>query len=183
MFMFPSPLLLLVSSTWPATPVRMGSPHLQGGPRPQKHVILLEPKTSWLLITLIVSLWQRKQIQSLPNLWPTLDCCHMTGGWKETRFVSHKFALTDYCLLRSSRDDDVTSDRSFGQVGERRRELTRSQTLPRNIGAQARRFVFERLDSEASNRYLLRSGDREMTASRFIKPLFSHAQSAHSGGL
>lgn len=87
--------------------------------------------------------------------------------------MSHKLALTDYCLLRSGRDDDVTIDRSFGQVGERRRELTRSQTLPRNIGAQARRFVFERLDSEASNRYLLHSGDREMTASRFIKPCYS----------
>uniref|UniRef100_A0A3B4WED7 Smoothelin, like n=1 Tax=Seriola lalandi dorsalis TaxID=1841481 RepID=A0A3B4WED7_SERLL len=34
---------------------------------------------------------------------------------------------------------------------DRRRELVRSQTLPRNIGAQARRSIFERLDSEASN--------------------------------
>ncbi|XP_005461091.1 smoothelin, like isoform X1 [Oreochromis niloticus] len=42
------------------------------------------------------------------------------------------------------------SDGSFGQMGERRRELVRSQTLPRNIGAQARRAIFERLDSEAS---------------------------------
>uniref|UniRef100_A0A3P8RYH1 Smoothelin, like n=1 Tax=Amphiprion percula TaxID=161767 RepID=A0A3P8RYH1_AMPPE len=46
---------------------------------------------------------------------------------------------------------DVSSDRSFGQMGERRRELVRSQTLPRNIGAQARRSIFERLDAEASN--------------------------------
>ncbi|KAK2846838.1 hypothetical protein Q5P01_009837 [Channa striata] len=49
------------------------------------------------------------------------------------------------------RDVDVSSDRSFGQIGERRRELHRSQTLPRNIGAQTRRSIFERLDSEASN--------------------------------
>ncbi|XP_070761921.1 smoothelin, like isoform X2 [Enoplosus armatus] len=54
-------------------------------------------------------------------------------------------------LLQHDRDGDVSSDRSFGQVGERRRELVRSQTLPRNIGAQARRSIFERLDSEASN--------------------------------
>ncbi|XP_051253544.1 smoothelin, like [Dicentrarchus labrax] len=54
-------------------------------------------------------------------------------------------------LLQQDRDGDVSSDRSFGQVGERRRELVRSQTLPRNIGAQARRSIFERLDSEASN--------------------------------
>ncbi|KAK5869003.1 hypothetical protein PBY51_009969 [Eleginops maclovinus] len=47
--------------------------------------------------------------------------------------------------------DSVVSDRSFGQVGERRRELVRSQTLPRNIGAQARRSIFERLDSETNN--------------------------------
>lgn len=42
------------------------------------------------------------------------------------------------------------SDGSFGQMGERRRELVRSQTLPRNIGAQTRRSIFERLDPEAS---------------------------------
>uniref|UniRef100_A0A3Q4I8Z0 Smoothelin, like n=1 Tax=Neolamprologus brichardi TaxID=32507 RepID=A0A3Q4I8Z0_NEOBR len=41
-------------------------------------------------------------------------------------------------------------DGSFEQMGERRRELVRSQTLPRNIGAQGRRAIFERLDSEAS---------------------------------
>ncbi|XP_038129351.1 smoothelin, like [Cyprinodon tularosa] len=40
-------------------------------------------------------------------------------------------------------------DRALGQVGERRRELVRSQTLPRSIGAQTRRSLFERLDSEA----------------------------------
>ncbi|XP_037632351.1 smoothelin, like [Sebastes umbrosus] len=54
-------------------------------------------------------------------------------------------------LPQHDRDGDVSSDRSFGPAGERRRELVRSQTLPRNIGAQARRSIFERLDSEASN--------------------------------
>ncbi|XP_054458584.1 smoothelin, like [Anoplopoma fimbria] len=54
-------------------------------------------------------------------------------------------------LLQHDRDGDVSSDRSFGHVVEKRRELVRSQTLPRNIGAQARRSIFERLDSEASN--------------------------------
>lgn len=54
-------------------------------------------------------------------------------------------------FLQYDRDGDVSSDRSFGQVGERRRELVRSQTLPHNIGAQARRSIFERLDSEAIN--------------------------------
>nr|XP_020442615.1 smoothelin-like protein 2 [Monopterus albus] len=54
-------------------------------------------------------------------------------------------------LQQHDRDADVNSGRSFGQIGERKRELQRSQTLPRNIGAQARRSIFERLDSEASN--------------------------------
>ncbi|XP_074536315.1 smoothelin, like isoform X1 [Halichoeres trimaculatus] len=54
-------------------------------------------------------------------------------------------------LQHDSRDADICSGRSLGQVGERRRELVRSQTLPRNIGAQARRSVFERLESEASS--------------------------------
>ncbi|XP_039987519.1 smoothelin, like [Xiphias gladius] len=53
-------------------------------------------------------------------------------------------------LQQHDGDGDIKSDKSFGQIGERRRELVRSQTLPRNIGAQARRSIFERLDSEAS---------------------------------
>ncbi|KAJ8401673.1 hypothetical protein AAFF_G00376440 [Aldrovandia affinis] len=39
---------------------------------------------------------------------------------------------------------------SFGRVVERRRELVRSQTLPRTLGPQARRSIFERLDSDPS---------------------------------
>lgn len=66
--------------------------------------------------------------------------------------------LSSPCLL-PDRDADVSRERSFGQVGERRRELVRSQTLPRNIGAQARRSIFERLESEAGNRY-----EREIAA-------------------
>uniref|UniRef100_A0A8C7SCN8 Smoothelin, like n=1 Tax=Oncorhynchus mykiss TaxID=8022 RepID=A0A8C7SCN8_ONCMY len=48
--------------------------------------------------------------------------------------------------------EDVGGDLPFGRGVERRRELVRSQTLPRNLGAQARRSIFERLDSEASSR-------------------------------
>ncbi|XP_061774797.1 smoothelin, like isoform X1 [Nerophis ophidion] len=50
-----------------------------------------------------------------------------------------------------SDDRDGSKDISFGQEGEKRRELVRSQTLPRNIGGQARHSVFERLDSEVSS--------------------------------
>uniref|UniRef100_A0A3Q3AU21 Smoothelin, like n=1 Tax=Kryptolebias marmoratus TaxID=37003 RepID=A0A3Q3AU21_KRYMA len=44
-----------------------------------------------------------------------------------------------------------SSDQSFRQMGERKRELLRSQTLPHTIGAQARRSMFERVDSETTN--------------------------------
>ncbi|XP_051934907.1 smoothelin, like [Hippocampus zosterae] len=48
-------------------------------------------------------------------------------------------------------DNEESKEQSFGHGGERRRELVRSQTLPRNIGAQARRSVLERLDTDLSN--------------------------------
>ncbi|KAG5269120.1 hypothetical protein AALO_G00198500 [Alosa alosa] len=47
---------------------------------------------------------------------------------------------------------DGNGDSPFVRGPERRRELVRSQTLPRNIGAQARRSIFERLDSENNSR-------------------------------
>ncbi|XP_070290118.1 smoothelin-like protein 2 [Salvelinus sp. IW2-2015] len=50
----------------------------------------------------------------------------------------------------TDRVEDAGGDMPFGRGVERRRELVRSQTLPRNLGAQARRSIFERLDSEAS---------------------------------
>ncbi|XP_056613433.1 smoothelin, like [Triplophysa dalaica] len=52
----------------------------------------------------------------------------------------------------TERNVDMAGDLAFGRGIERRRELFRSQTLPRNIGAQARRSIFERLDSENNNR-------------------------------
>ncbi|XP_056139991.1 smoothelin, like [Lampris incognitus] len=54
-------------------------------------------------------------------------------------------------LLHYDSLNDTSSDKSFGQGVERRRELVRSQTLPRNIGAQARRSIFERLDPDVGN--------------------------------
>ncbi|XP_028818297.1 smoothelin, like [Denticeps clupeoides] len=48
----------------------------------------------------------------------------------------------------TDRGGDVAGDLSIGRGTERRRELVRSQTLPRSIGAQTRRSIFERLDSE-----------------------------------
>ncbi|KAK1785961.1 hypothetical protein P4O66_017711 [Electrophorus voltai] len=50
------------------------------------------------------------------------------------------------------RNVDVPGELSFGGGVERRRELVRSQTLPRSLGAQARRTIFERLDSENARR-------------------------------
>uniref|UniRef100_A0A667ZJK1 Smoothelin, like n=1 Tax=Myripristis murdjan TaxID=586833 RepID=A0A667ZJK1_9TELE len=62
-----------------------------------------------------------------------------------------EFGCSTQEVLSDTLIGDVSGDRSFGPGAERRRELVRSQTLPRNIGAQARRSIFERLDSEASN--------------------------------
>uniref|UniRef100_A0A3Q3WD48 Calponin-homology (CH) domain-containing protein n=1 Tax=Mola mola TaxID=94237 RepID=A0A3Q3WD48_MOLML len=70
---------------------------------------------------------------------------------QEKAFSAPSKSVTYSGLQQHERESDASSDRSFGQVGERRRELVRSQTLPRNIGAQTRRSIFERLDSEASN--------------------------------
>uniref|UniRef100_A0A3P9IPA8 Smoothelin, like n=1 Tax=Oryzias latipes TaxID=8090 RepID=A0A3P9IPA8_ORYLA len=48
-------------------------------------------------------------------------------------------------------DDEVSDDRTLSHLGERRRDLVRSQTIPRSAGAQARRSIFERLSSGTSN--------------------------------
>ncbi|XP_046891500.1 smoothelin, like isoform X1 [Hypomesus transpacificus] len=54
--------------------------------------------------------------------------------------------------LDTERVMDVSRGVSLGRGMEKRRELVRSQTLPRNIGAQVRRPFFEKLDSEADSR-------------------------------
>ncbi|XP_072548123.1 smoothelin, like [Salminus brasiliensis] len=54
--------------------------------------------------------------------------------------------------LNTDRNVDIPGELSFGRGIERRRELVRSQTLPRSIGAQTRRSIFERLDSENNSR-------------------------------
>ncbi|XP_029923461.1 smoothelin, like [Myripristis murdjan] len=70
---------------------------------------------------------------------------------QEKAYSAPAKSVTYSGLPQHDRVGDVSGDRSFGPGAERRRELVRSQTLPRNIGAQARRSIFERLDSEASN--------------------------------
>ncbi|XP_030634461.1 smoothelin, like [Chanos chanos] len=52
----------------------------------------------------------------------------------------------------TDRNVDMPGEMPFSKGIERRRELVRSQTLPRNIGAQARRSIFERLESESNSR-------------------------------
>lgn len=67
---------------------------------------------------------------------------------QEKTYSAPAKSVTYSGLPQHERDSDVISERP---VGERRCELVRSQTLPRNIGAQARRSIFEKLDSECSN--------------------------------
>ncbi|KAI4880253.1 hypothetical protein NFI96_034044, partial [Prochilodus magdalenae] len=68
---------------------------------------------------------------------------------------SKSVAYSGYTGLNQHNTDrnvDIPGELSFGRGIERRRELVRSQTLPRSLGAQARRSIFERLDSENNSR-------------------------------
>lgn len=68
---------------------------------------------------------------------------------QEKTYSAPSKCVTYSGLPQQDRDSDVVSDRPGV---EKRRELVRSQTLPRNIGAQARRSIFEKLEAEANNR-------------------------------
>ncbi|XP_026780118.1 smoothelin, like isoform X2 [Pangasianodon hypophthalmus] len=77
-----------------------------------------------------------------------------TMGYSEkmsSSVPSKSVAYSGYSALNqqnTERNADIAGELSFGRGMERKRELVRSQTLPRSIGAQARRSIFERLDSE-----------------------------------
>ncbi|XP_034404320.1 smoothelin, like [Cyclopterus lumpus] len=91
---------------------------------------------------------EESPIQPVSSTWaPTPIRALGSPRLQEKAHSAPAKSVTYSGLLQHDRD----GDRSFGQVVERRRELVRSQTLPRNIGAQARRSIFERLDSEAGN--------------------------------
>ncbi|XP_072249168.1 smoothelin, like [Leuresthes tenuis] len=90
-------------------------------------------------------------VSSVKTWTPTATSALGSPSLLEISNLTAAKSVTYSELLHQERDVSVRSDKSFNQVGERRRELVRSQTLPRNIGAQARRYIFERLDSEASN--------------------------------
>lgn len=147
--------------TWTPSPIRtLGSPRLHGEPCFQVYSV-------WFLLKML-------------HLYFMLKCFSLLC--RENKFSSrqvgdlHWFAVTwkvnwreketgmlysvcncssDPCLWPSCRDGDVNSDKSYGPTGEKRRELVRSQTLPRNIGAQSRRSIFERLESETNNKWVL----------------------------
>ncbi|XP_068440851.1 smoothelin, like [Clinocottus analis] len=95
---------------------------------------------------------EESPIQSVSSTWaPTPIRSLGSPRLQEKANSAPAKSVTYSGLLQHDRDSDVSADRPFGQVVERRRELVRSQTLPRNIGAQARRSIFERLDSEAGS--------------------------------
>uniref|UniRef100_M3ZJT8 Smoothelin, like n=1 Tax=Xiphophorus maculatus TaxID=8083 RepID=M3ZJT8_XIPMA len=124
------------STNSPSSPVgSMSSPSSEASPsisRPQP------AESSALQPASIAKTWTPSPVRSLgfPNL--------------QDKANSAPFKSVTYSgLQHNDRDEDKSN--AFSQVGERRRELVRSQTLPRNIGAQARRSIFERLDSEVSH--------------------------------
>ncbi|KAL6104997.1 smtnl2 [Pungitius sinensis] len=89
-------------------------------------------------------------VQPVSSTWtPTPIRALGSPRLQETAKSAPPKSVTYSGLSQHDRDPNVSNDRPDGQVAERRRELVRSQTLPRSIGAQARRSVFGRLDSEA----------------------------------
>ncbi|XP_058490463.1 smoothelin, like [Solea solea] len=94
---------------------------------------------------------EESQVSSMKTWTPTPIRTLGSPRLQEKTNSAPAKSVTYSALQQHDRDGDISSDVSYGQMGERRRELVRSQTLPRNIGAQARRSIFERLDSEASN--------------------------------
>lgn len=130
-----SSLFLLVRAPAPVRAV--GSPSLQGGSR--------TGETLSDIVTDGVFVSSREDESVSCQIGDVL-------GVTAPRQVSGIFSQTDSKYVRptgvcpSHSDDDVNKDRPLRPVGGKRRELVRSQTLPRNIGAQAHRPVFERLD-------------------------------------
>lgn len=107
--------------TWSPAPVQtLGCPRLRGGPGFHTDDVLLDSETD-----------SNVYVSDKTNAGPGKS-------------------VTYSGLSVHSRHDDRTSDRPVPHAGERRRELVRSQTLPRNIGAQARRSVIEKLDCDSS---------------------------------
>ncbi|TWW76791.1 Smoothelin-like protein 2 [Takifugu flavidus] len=73
---------------------------------------------------------------AVPSSWTSTPARSLGSPRLQERANSAKSVT--YSGLLHDRDGPSSCDRSFGPVGDRRRELVRSQTLPRNIGAQAR---------------------------------------------
>ncbi|KAJ8266272.1 hypothetical protein GJAV_G00128530 [Gymnothorax javanicus] len=69
---------------------------------------------------------------------------------KTTSAPSKAVSYAGLGTASTEREGNVGGPEAVGRGGERRRELVRSQTLPRSIGAQARRSLFERVDSDPS---------------------------------
>ncbi|XP_029699868.1 smoothelin, like [Takifugu rubripes] len=86
---------------------------------------------------------------AVPSSWTSTPARSLGSPRLQERASSAKSVT--YSGLLHDRDGPSSCDRSFGPVGDRRRELVRSQTLPRNIGAQARRSIFQRLEADAGN--------------------------------
>ncbi|MED6235384.1 hypothetical protein ATANTOWER_024927, partial [Ataeniobius toweri] len=131
------------STISPSSPVGSMSPCSDASPNTQSVPSTSRPQPaegSALQPASLAKMWT-------PTVARTLGSSNLHG---KANSVPAK-SVTYSGLLKHDRDSDKSKDIPFGQVGERRRELVRSQTLPRSIGAQARRSIFERLDSEAGN--------------------------------
>ncbi|XP_036393266.1 smoothelin-like protein 2 [Megalops cyprinoides] len=79
-----------------------------------------------------------------------LENGHTPGPDKHASAPSKSVTYSSVTSPSSDRVTDMGRETSSGRGVERRRELVRSQTLPHNLGAQAARSLFEKLDSDIS---------------------------------
>nr|XP_061797815.1 smoothelin-like protein 2 [Nerophis lumbriciformis] len=129
----------------PSSPTSSGSsPVLEAFPLGQSAAGVVKPQS--------IADFPVQQVSPMKTWTPTLSRAHGTSRLHEKTGSAPAKTVTYAALPHHDRDNTVESkERSFGHGGERRRELVRSQTLPRNIGAQARRSIFERLDTDVNN--------------------------------
>uniref|UniRef100_A0A3P8V476 Smoothelin, like n=1 Tax=Cynoglossus semilaevis TaxID=244447 RepID=A0A3P8V476_CYNSE len=131
-----------------------GSPNSPSSPVGSRSSPVSEPLSPGHMTNAINQSNEESQVQSVSSMktWTPSPIRTLGSPRLHEKINSAPAKSVTYTGLQSlERDGDVNSDKSYGPTGEKRRELVRSQTLPRNIGAQSRRSIFERLESETNN--------------------------------
>ncbi|TRY64716.1 hypothetical protein DNTS_017749 [Danionella cerebrum] len=154
------PHLPITATTKVADSTVMKSPDSPGSPMQATPSAITESPTNSPLVTSDTQPQPESPVHAAPassvKTWAptparTMGSPRLTGK-KSSSAPPKTVTYSGLFPNNTDRNVDPSGDLSFGRGVERRRELVRSQTLPRNIGAQARRSIFERLDSENNSR-------------------------------